>query len=165
MAGTRMKIQMTDASFSRSPIQLRTMDNWYHSVSSHTLLEQRIKLSLGQWMDAQEAQRNDHFYFEGPNPKLLQYLLDDIEAILPGKRVRFEWTHAENFMVNGSTLDELLQVTGNEMGNTMASLPLLMIGTHRTFIRRQIGTMWNLDWNITIAGCVTTAVAMGVAIN
>lgn len=165
MAGTRMKIMQTDKAFSRTAIQIRTLDNWANSVASTSLLEQRIKGGLDQWLDARFNKYEAHFSIESQTPKLVAHLLDDIDAILPGRRVMIEWKQSETFKFNDATLEDLFNVDGIDMGNLEASLPLLMLGTHRTFVRRQIGTLWNLAWNITIAGCVQTTVAMGVAVN
>jgi hypothetical protein len=163
MANTRQKITRTMPSFAKSAIQIRTLENWAKSVASVSLLEERIALSLNQWLDARDEEKV-HFAFQADTARFIPILLDDIQAIVGTRPIRTEFTQGENFMMNGSGMDEILRVTGSDLGNGHMSLPLLLIATHKVFVRRQIGWLWNRNFNITMSGCVNTTVAMGVAV-
>lgn len=164
MAGKRMKVSMDDASFAHGGLQQRTIDNWANYVSAPNLLGERIAHTLRNYLRDADAKLTPAFSIEAPSSKVVANLSESIEEIAPGERIMYRFQHDPAFRFNDSNVPDILKTTGNNLPNPTL-IPLLLIGTYRAFIQRKQGPLFGLDWGITIAGCVTTCVGLGVAIH
>lgn len=164
--GRPMKIKTTDPLFQPTALQQSTVYNWASRVSDTSHLDMCIKASFAKWFSNPNNNfENLHFTVDAPNPRLISLLLADVLELLPDAYARLEYKQSDRFVFNDASLTDLFESSSVSMGARNAVLPLLLIGTHRVFVRRMIGTMWSQDWNISIAGCVSTCVSLGIAVS
>ena len=159
MAGRRMKLFPTDPAFVRAPLQQRTVENWSRALLNPDELQERARVMMGNWLDHKSALNEPHFTLEGPNPDLMANLMQGVNDLYGIVRVTFEFIHRPIVRINHTTEDEFMVLPCQN--DNVGIMPLMLIGMHRSLLRRQYGFFPGLQWNISIAGAVATAMGLG----
>lgn len=170
MAGKRKNPTMQDAIFSMSPVDRKTLNNWRPHINIHALeaairfklttAEADIYTALGEGVSIHYT---DHRQVASV-AEVLGLIYPHTAANLYIKPVKGRLWEVDG--VGEEIVGTMVDVAAAAKPDIESGLELLMIlNTYRAMIQELTGPMLGFNFNITIAGIVTTCMRLGVPVN